>query len=282
MSAFIPVPTTFSTIPSYTSQWFLNGFEYSIRNFTTFNLNPGMVRSLTSDLIIRSPAQLSCDISTVGPGGCYPTLPLDIPITYNTVYPVYICWDKTNTVMTENPTLITATGNEFLPSGYNEYSRVSLSYVNGTSGAAVGGVPGTLYPWTQSGSGSDKEWALIVPRIIISGGIATTPTLLTLSDQNKIMPPQNGLKGIFSTRFQAANPGDSLVLSYDGSNLANQSNALQVTPSISGHDGMTFPMICGQDPITNDAAIYYYVSSGATSIQINNIGFLDSMGNRLY
>lgn len=283
MAQFIPVPLTFSTIPSYNSQWFLNGFEFSMSfalNTTVFTLNPGIVRSLTSDLIIRSPTQLSCDISTVGPGGCYPILPLDIPIVNNTTCPVYICWDKTNTVITQNPCLITATANEFLPNGYNEFARVSLSYVN-SANAPINGVPGTLYPWAQSGAGSDKEWVLTVPRVIITGGTATTPTLLSLSSQNKIMPPLPFVKGIFTTRFQAANPSATLVISFDNSAITNQANALQVSPTTTGQDGITFPMVCGQDPISNDGAIYYYVSPGS-AVQINNVGFVDSMGNRLY
>jgi hypothetical protein len=261
----------------------LNGFEFTMgysTNTTIFSLQPGIVRSLTSDLIIRSPTQLSCDISTVGPGGCYPVLPLTIPIFNHTTFPVYLCWDKTNTVLTENPTLITATQNEFLPPGYNEYARVSLCYVNGTDAGNVG-APGTLYPWIQSGSGSDKEWALTVPRIIISGGTATTPTFLSLSNQNKIVPPFPGIKGIFSTRFQGGTPGNLLVLTFNSYPLGNQANALQLSPSNSGQDGITFPMICGQDPISKDAAIYYNVTAGA-AVQINCIGFVDSMGNRLY
>ena len=273
MAYFIPVPITFSTIPCYLSQPFVSGFEQTQVGAAVINLAAGCARALTQDYVIKSLSPLSLDLAVTGPGGFYPFLPSTLGLVYNTVFGIYLCYDTTHTVLGPNPTLIGATGNEFLYPGYNTFVRVSLTYVN------FNGL--TYNSWVQSGSSNDRIYELDVPRFRITGGTSNTFAFVSLTNQNGIVPPKFGVNAKFSCRFQSANDGDILAMSYLGQNVANEANALQICPTVGAHMGTTFPMVCGQNTISGDSGFYYLVSPGA-SVQINNIGFTDNMGNFLF
>lgn len=286
MSIFVPNPTAFSTIPNYASDPFVSGLELTVLSLTTFRINPGAARALTNDFILQypsfgtnQPGTITVDVTKIGLNGCYPK-PLNASILpFNTAFGVYIVGDSTGgqtNGVSNSVGIIVATGDNFLPPGYNSYRRIGFIYISGPE--ALYGPLGTIYPWVQSGSSMDRLYALQSSRVVISGGTSTTFAPVSLSTQNRMVPPKLGIDCQFTVRFQAASAGDDFQLSYNG---VGGFQALGGSVVTLVQSEASFRTPCGLNPSTSEAVIYYQVSPGAF-IQINLIGFVDNLSNTLF
>lgn len=155
---------TFS-VPFYGSNPFLEGYELTITPTATptwtfggtqFTLNPGAARDFTSDYVIAYnpysvsglPAQIAVDLNNTGPGGCYPTAFQYIHIVSTAeALAVYVIGDSTGVNVTS---AIVATGNNFLPPGYNKWRRVGSVVLSASTKQLV--------QLTQTGSGREREY----------------------------------------------------------------------------------------------------------------------------
>lgn len=148
-----------SCVPDYSSDPFISGYELNITGNTTFTLSPGAARCFNSPFVITYnpfltpglPALLSCDISTTGPGGCYPYPIANVDIVNWTNMGIYVIGNTTGTVDVYT-SVVVATGDNFLPPSYNVWRRVGSVYVdNGTR---------YLLPFTQTGNDNNRTYVL--------------------------------------------------------------------------------------------------------------------------
>lgn len=143
-------------VPDYSIDPFVAGLSLKITGLTTFTLSPGSAKAFSSNNVIQfnpmlTPGfgpTLNLDISTTGPLGCFP-----VPLSQfnfsgvNVAFGVYIIGDTGGIAKT---TAIIATGDNFLPTGYNVWRKIGTVYVNNSTLQ--------LYPLAQEGYSNERKY----------------------------------------------------------------------------------------------------------------------------
>lgn len=283
MAYFIPAPTAFSVIPDYQSNPFVSGFEMTVTSTTQFTIASGCCRALTSDFVISYPSyspslppNITVNTASVGVNGCYPVSIASLALTNHTVFPVYVIAKSSGTTngslnTSVGTSVVVATGNNFLPPGYDTYRRIGYIYISFSTGL--------ILPWIQGGNSNIRFYSSATNLIIGSGLASLTLARLDLTANNGYVPPHKNVQAEFITRFQGITASDSFTLSDTG--VTGTSNALWATPSVTGQLGSTFNTLCGTDPTTGNSSIWYLVSASGCTLQVGLSGFEDDLGNTL-
>lgn len=291
MSVLIPTlvnPTKLSTVPDYQSNAFVSGFNMTILSATTLAIGPGAARSFNNDNVISYPNDLvfstpylTAATTIVGAGGCFPFSISDMTLTVNTVFGVYVIENSGGTTggslnPTVSPNLVIATGDNFLPAGFDSFRRVGLVYISSSTNQ--------ILPWIQTGNGSEKTYLLQDPVNALSAGNSTVATSINLSNLNGVIAQGLSANVLLSVSLTADAAGDYAMI-WPTNYLFNieapttivnpAANVLEVVvPIVSGNTG-TYPF-------AGDASIDYLVASVDDSLTINVIGFVDSLGPSLF
>ena len=289
MATFIPAPTQFSTVPSYQGVPFVSGFRIIVTGNTTFTVSPGACRALTSTNIIQFPsfsaglpALLTVDVSTVGANGCYPNSIASLGLTHNTTYGVYICSVSSGTVASSStpsvttgaPIVVVATGNNFLPAGYDTFRRIGLVQIAHSTGY--------LIPMTQSGHQSERVYTLQDPFVALSAGASTTPAVIDLTANDAPIVPNQYVDVILNVEI-TPNAADGYVCVEPGTLTAGTVSPLQIFGSVAAHKNSSYARVTATpNATTGNANIQYFVDNGSSASTINVIGFVDSIGNSLF
>lgn len=287
MAYFIPVPTAFATVPQFDSVYGtaagITGFEIALAGATTFTVNAGgaaaenngdgiVYPSLQSGLpgiitvdisLLAEAGSISGNLVSPGVSGVFPVSIASLGLASDTTFPVYILGDDSGKNV---PIAVVATGNNFLVPGYSSFRRIGWIFVDSATS--------NLVRFVQSGSFSDREYMFTNPIPVLSGGSATTATLIDLSLGDGPIVPGPTSKVKLAVSFTPNAQADLAILTttgFTGNMLAFQA-AAAATCSWPNTD-----IIPGVDPVTGHAGITYYVSIGADVLDVSVIGFTDSL-----
>lgn len=283
MAYLIPAPTAFPVIPDFQSSAFVNGFELDITGDTLFTVQPGMARAMASDFVIaypsfsaNLPAEIEVDIAEVGPNGCFPVSIDSLALANKTMFGVYAIAKSSGTtggsLNAELATaIVVATGNNFLPAGYDVFRRIGLVYVDDATGF--------LIFMSQAGHANERTYMLEDTFAVVSAGseIAATPVDLTINDG--IVPPGQHL--VFLGLTLNGNAAGSYLQIFPTGDAVNNPVAGLVTPVAAETLGASDQMICGINSLGN-ASIDYLVDNAGSDASIFVKGFADSLGLELF
>lgn len=284
MAYLIPAPTAFPVIPDFQSSAFVNGFELAITGDTLFTVQPGMARAMASDFVIaypsfsaNLPAEIEVDIAEVGPNGCFPVSIDSLALADKTMFGVYAIAKSSGTtggsLNAELATaIVVATGNNFLPAGYDVFRRIGLVYVDDATGF--------LIYMAQSGHANERIYRLNEGPLALSGGNATVQTELDLTAGDGIIRPGSGTNAILGLVINGF-AGSSYLQLWPTDNLDGNGTAGLVTPAATETMSAEGSIIVGQNALGN-AAIDYLVDNAGTTASIVVAGFVDSLGLNLF
>lgn len=278
MAYFIPAPTAFPTVPDYSSPAAVMGYNLTIASTTTFTLSAGYARALCNGFgiaypgnVAGLPSSLTVDITDLGANGCYPVLISDIVTSDFTVYGVYVIGDSSGANTTA---AVVATGNNFLPDGYDVFRRVGLVYIDDTTD--------TLISWSQSGNGNDKTYVLADPYVALSAGAATTFTAINLTSTDAPIMPDANVEVLLNVSI-TPNAADGYVCVEPGLLTAASVSPAQIFGSVAAKkNSATVSMTAMPNATTGVANIKYLVDNAGSASTINVIGFTDSLGASLF
>lgn len=288
MATFIPAPSRFSVIPNFNSFPGVSGYNMAITGSTTFTVSPGYARSLCSDFAIsfpsfqpNTPSVLSVDISTVGPGGCYPNSIASLGLTHNTIFGVYVLGNSAGTtggslVDTANATeVVVATGNNFLISPeYDSYRRIGLVYVDHSTGY--------LIPFQQSGNGTSKTYVLQDPVVALTAGAATAATVVDLTANDGAIIPNTNVNVLLDAKI-VPNAAGGYVALEPGSLTAASATPVEIYGSVASQPNSSFvQMTATPNASTGNANIQYFVDNAGSAATLNVVGWVDNLGNQLF
>jgi hypothetical protein len=300
MAFFGPSPVTFPSSPYFGSDAFVSGLELNVVNLNQFTIAGGACRDLLSDYVISfDPVALGqefllCDVSTVGPGGCFPRNILTVSTQYNTTFCVYIIANKSGTTDGSksgvvSPAIIVATGNEFLPPGYNAYRRIGYIYIKGSLTNSPPQPQGSILPWLQSGSGNERLYTLQTSRIRLStSSVPTTYQPISLTAfQAGITPLKNNVVCTFTYRLSVNPAGDFLLFSADGVDAATSPSPFVIFVNNTSNSVQSAGVFTMPSTLTfngTETSIYYKFASGGvgSALQVNQTGFYDSIGLSIF
>jgi hypothetical protein len=290
----LPHPTFFPmfnngtfSVPNYGSNPFLEGFELTITPTTSptwlsggtqFTLNPGAARDFTSDFVISYnpysisglPAKISVDLNNTGPGGCYPIAFQYVNIVaVSEALAVYVIGDSTGVNVTS---AIVATGNNFLPPGYNKWRRVGTVLISNTTKQ--------LIQVTQTGSGREREYVSL-QRLT---GAGYGPTLFfTIPLSNGAFPWSSPMVTHVLHRmdFSSSDPADyGVVTAYNYATVtANLPFTIQ-SPVGSGVLTQEAWVPVGKDNLNHNIQYVTVVGTSPTLV-LQQCGWRESMGLQL-
>jgi hypothetical protein len=287
MAYLIPAPTAqnFDTVIDYSTFAGVNGFQLVAASGTRMILLPGFARAATSGFGIFFPGInptaegfINLDATLVGPGGCYPTNLANTAMANRTVFGVYVIAQSSGTTGAAQSPLVSAviaTGNNFLPPGYDVYRRVGLCYVDN--------ITKEIIPMIQSGSSVDRSYTLQDGIPAISAGTDTTFTTLNLSTGDGVVPPILGTKVALEVILNAGAPGESVSIQPTGLSAVITA-PLTLTAPASGIISWSASIgagALGTGSITG-AGIEYKISSNLSTATINVAGFNDSLNAELF
>lgn len=282
MAIFIPVPS-FNHIPDFAAAPFVTGFELAVTGNTTLTVQPGACRAMTSDLVIEYPsfipnlpAVVTIDIATVGLNGCFPHSIASLALANDTMFPIYAIDRSSGTTsgsLDSNvaPAFVVATGNNFLPNGWDAFRRIGWCYVDSATGHLI---------WmAQSGHNNERVYQLNAGPLALSAGNATVATELDLSAGDGIIPPGAGINAMLSMLINGNAAGAYLRL-YPTGNLVGNGAAGVITPVAGQNLSVEGALTVGINNLGH-ASIDYLVNNAGTTATITVIGFVDSMGVNL-
>lgn len=277
---------TFS-VPYYGSNPFLEGFELTITptaspvwtyGGTQFTLNPGAARDFTSDYVITyNPyvnsvlsSKISVDLNNTGPGGCYPVAfqYLNIVNTAEALA-VYVIADSTGVNVTS---AIVATGNNFLPPGYNKWRRVGTILLTGLTGQ--------LLQVTQTGSGREREYVSL-QRLTGAGYGPTVFFTIPLSNGTFPWSSPMATHVLHRMDFASSAPTDYGVVT--AFNYATNTDRLPFTiQSPEGSNTLTQEawVPVGKDNLNHNVQ-YVTVVGTSPTLTLQQCGWRESMGLQL-
>jgi len=289
MATFIPAPSSsdFSTVPSFESAPFVSGFELAVTGNTTLTVQPGMARALTSSQVIAFPSysasipgSVTVDISTVGQNGCSPVSISSLGLTYNTLFPLYVCFDSSGTAVNSSNSsvsgpgfcFVVATGNNFLPEGFDSFRRIGWVPVSQATGYVL--------KFAQQGNGNEREYLYQDPVTLLTAGNATTPTEVKLSYQTGLVPFGQVGKVNLNVALTGNAAGSYVYLEPYGLTAASRATTVLGTTTAGQILAANVDMVYGLDA-AGDAAITYLVDNGSSAVTIYLAGFTDSLNNSL-
>jgi hypothetical protein len=287
MTTFAPVPTaTNATIPDYSSVPFVAGFRLNITGNTTFTLSAGCARAFNSGFVIEypaylpaAPAFLTCDISTVGLGGCYPNSIASLGLAANQTFGVYVIAQSSGTTggslnPVVLPQVVVATGNNFLPAGYDAFKRVGYVSVNHSTSY--------LISMQQSGNGNERTYVFADPIVALSAGASTTPAIIDLTASSGLIPGFKHIDVLLNVEITPA-AADGYVCIEPGSLTAASVSPVQIFGSVAAHKNSSYvQMTATPNATTGNANLQYFVDNGSSASTINVVGFVDSFGFEVF
>lgn len=280
----IPQPTDprISTTPYFGSAPGVSGYHLDFISATQCFLNPGYARAFNNDFAITfstneygKPEYILIDIDVLGAGGCYPNAMSSLVLANKTVMGVYVIGDSTGKLETN---AVIATGNNFLPAGYDTFRRVALVYIDNTTNQ--------LIKWIQAGLGNDKQYTLQDPVSALAAGTATTYTLIDLTAGDGVVPPGHANYVELGLEITAAAAGRLLFVAPSVLNPVALS-PVGISSPAAGPLALTAEIVAGitgsdVHSQTANAAIKYKVSNADSPANIFVCGFTDSLGNNLF
>ena len=291
MAVLVPQLTSVSrrsSVPDYQSNAFVSGFNMTVLSTTTLAVGPGAARSFGNDGVISYPNDLSfanpylvADITLVGAGGCFPSAISDMTLTNNTVFGVYVIENSGGTTggslnPTVSPALVIATGDNFLPQGFDSFRRVGLVYISSSTNL--------ILPWIQTGNGSEKTYLFQDIVNALSAGNSTVASSIDLTVGNGVIAPGLSANLFLGINFTADAAGDYASI-WPTNYLFNVAAPVSIVNPAANTLGLTASMVSGNTgtyPFAGNASIDYLVASADDSLTINVIGLVDSLGNNLF
>lgn len=287
MSTYLPAPSAFATVPSYESSPFVSGFEMAVTGNTTLTVQPGMCRALTSSQVIAYPSfsasvpgVVVVDVSTTGPNGCWPIPLANMGLGLFTQLPVYACFDSAGT--TRNPAnpsvsgpgfcIVVATGNNFLPPGFDAFRRIGWVYINDDTL--------NLINMIQSGHGDLRTYILQDGVQVVSSN-DTDQTVVNLSSGD-LPVPAGSIRKVLLNAVIAPNAAGGYICVEPGNATAGSVAPAQVFGSVASQPNSSMiEMISTPNASTGDAEVKYFVDNAGSTGTLTVIGFEDSLGNTL-
>jgi hypothetical protein len=291
MAYFIPNPTAFSVIPDFSSAPAVSGFHLDFISTTQMFLNPGYARAFGSDfpivypsIVPNAPSYILLDTTVVGAGGCFPFAISDMTLASNTVFGIYVIAKSSGTTdgslnPSVNVSAVIATGDNFLPPGYDAFRRVALCYVDSSTNL--------LIKWIQSGFSNDRQYMAQDAVRVLTAGNATTYTLIDLTTGNGIVPPGHANYAELTLSLNPAVVGDELEVTASVLTPGTLAAVSLVGNVASQTIQTTGEIVCGIAggnvfATNTNAAINYKVTNVGDVANIWVSGFTDSLGNNLF
>lgn len=292
MATYIPAPS-FSAVPGYQSVPFVSGYEIKYLTTTTFSVAPGCARALCNDNVIQFPSfsssvpsSITVDVSTVGVNGCYPVSIASLGISDYTMFPVYVISSSSGvlasgvantiaggTTTVAGPKIVVATGNNFLPAGYDTYVRIGWVYIKDTDS--------TIIEMTQSGHGNERVYILSNPFVALSGGNDTSATVVDLSAADGPVPKGKNIEVILNAQI-IPNAADGYVYLESGLATAAAAMPTQIFGSVaSKKNSSVVRLVATPNATTGNAEVKYLVDAAGSAATLNVIGFVDSLANAI-
>lgn len=286
MAYFIPAPTAFATVPNYSSLPWVTGYHLDFLSTTQMFLNAGGARAHANDFAIVYPgtdsnasSDLLLDITAVGPGGCYPKAVSSLTLANNTVFGIYVIAKSSGTSNgTDGPLVsaVIATGDNFLPPGYDVYRRVALCYIDSATKL--------LIKWIHSGETNDKQYALQDPVQVVTAGSAVAFTNVDLTANNGVVPPGHANFCEFTVNLLASAAGQNVEIVPSVLTPVSIAPVRLIAPT-NTLISWSSSLVCGiLGPVTahGNAAVNYKVSNAAAVANIYVSGFSDDLGSELF
>ena len=284
MATYLPAPQS-AAVPIFSSNPFVTGFNMAVTGNTTFTLTPGAARAMTSDFVIsypsysaNLPALITVDVSTVGANGCFPVALASLGLGLQTQFPVYIIEKSSGTTdgslnPAVNAVCVVATGNNFLPAGYDAFRRIGWVYIDD--------VTLHILPMTQSGNGNERTYVLQDPLTPVSGGNATAQTVVDLTINDGAVPAIPNVKVLLNVEI-APSAANGYVCVEPGNATAASLAPVEIIGSVAAVKNSSYvEMISTPNATTGNAEIKYFVDNAGSAATINVVGFEDSLGNTL-
>lgn len=261
-------------VPDYSSNPFVSGYELHITGNSTFTLNPGAARAYNSSFVITYnpfltpglPQKLNLDLTKVGPLGCFPYPINNVSLLDFTSLNVYAI---ASTSGNENiaTSAVVATGDNFLPPGYDAWRKVGTVYVD----------DGTRFLDRMLQLGSENERTYLLDNFLPSSSYGPTSFFpLPLSTGRSPCNPKFTTEVLIQTVYTANALGDFAALSPKNSGIALPFYIK--SPAAGGGqliDEITVPVNID----ANGNSIIYVSVSGAGSSLIPRItGWIETMG----
>lgn len=286
MATVAPSSPRFSVIPDYASFPGVSGFNITITGNTTFSVSPGYARALCSDFALsfpsfapNTPATLDVDIADTGINGCFPFSLASLSIAADTVFGVYVIGKSSGTTggsltNTANKlAVVVATGDNFLPEGYDSYRRIGLVCVDSATEY--------LLDYQQSGNGNLKTYILQDAVTVLNAGNATTKTTIDLTTGGGLVVPDKNITVLLNVSITPNAAGGYVTL--EPSSLTATPAPVQIFGSVAAQPNTSYvQMTATPNASTGNANISYYVDAGGSASTIKLVGFVDDLGNELF
>lgn len=270
MAFFQPTFTNNTSVtPGFQSDPFISGLSFTWLTATTFMISPGVCRAYGNDFVMALQAPVVVDTTLVGLNGCFPLAANVASPTNDTNFGIYLVADSTGvlgSVGGNSPKVVIATGNNFLPTGYQVWRRIgSVLITGGTNNMPV---------LQQTGSGIERKYSLQVAYSALTGGTDTAAALIDLSATNGPLNPNFTDKVFLQAVYTPGNIAN--ILSFSPSNATSsvwpqriQANVVSV-PVIE-----SIEVVAGV--VAGNAAVYYF-GGAADSTDVYLGGWSESLG----
>jgi hypothetical protein len=287
MAYLIPSPTAFPTVPNYSSYAGVTGFKMSVPTTTSLTLSPGYARASTNDYAITYPTNqpnvpsvITINTNVTGPNGCYPVPLSQTGITSPTVFGVYVIARSSGTTDGSLNNAITtaaviATGNNFLPPGYDVYRRIGLVYVNNAGFVII--------PWIQTGDDNERLYTLQNGVAELAAGAAIAYTTVDLTSAAGVIPPNKTTNVTFLASLVANAAGGYFQLK-PSSIPASGASPIQIVNNVATIAAAS-NIVCavsGNASLNGDASIDYLVDNAGSNLTLSVAAFSDSLGTQLF
>lgn len=285
MAYFQPKQSSLNStdFPDYSSSDFVTGLKMTHTSNTTFTISSGAAKAYNSNFIIAMPASnpetaFSVTVNTdmLGAFGCYPHLPAIAAPTHNTSFGVYILGNTKGTTNgsrvssnTISPTVIVATGDNFLLPGYDTYRRIGTVWF-------TAGTNHLIYT-NVTGCNNTRNYSLNNAVPIVVSQAPTIYTLVDLGSATNNLP----CSPVLTTKL-------SLGITYTPTVASNTLNIVPdiaptvIVPTIDIRgqvDGVLLRTVCDMVPGINlgDVSFWYKTSAGSDVVTIYLIGWQEDL-----
>ncbi len=260
-------------IANFQTSAVLNGLNIQHASTTTFTVSAGAARAYATNSIISFPSNLprpsytaTVDCETLGALGCWPELPATAAPSLDTAFPVYLLGDNSGK---NEPTIIVATGDNFLLDGYNEWRRIGQVHFDaGTNNLKFNVV---------SGNSLERQYQYLSTLSVVSAGNAELYTLVNLSGTNFPCNSEFVTKIDLQIKYTPATAATN-TFQIVTSSAPISSGAPVIVKSVA--DGVQYVGNVSLVPDINSGttSFYYRVSNAADSVDIRLVGYTESLG----
>lgn len=260
-------------IANFQTSAVLNGLDIRHVSTTVLAVSAGAARAYATNTVISFPSSLprlnyeaQINTATLGALGCWPELPATAAPTLDTAFPIYLLGDDSGK---NAPTLIVATGNDFLLDGYNVWRRIGQAHFDaGTNNMKFNVV---------TGLGSERHYQYLDTLSLVSAGNATTNTLVDLSATDFPCDPKFVTRLDLQIKFTPATAATN-TFEVVTSTAPITSNPPLIVKSVA--DGVQYVGNVSLVPDVNSGAtaFYYKVSNAADAVDIRLVGYTESLG----